>query len=121
MIRAMLRRVDRRKLIRRLMNGKRVYEYLVKWHDWEIYDATWCAVHRTGRYHIETLPREPAKHIPDLEHYRDHFLVAAKEASIEERYRIMLLPSTAVWWDEKGELMRDKLADAGIEPREWWE
>ena len=62
-----------------------------------------------------------AKHIPDIEYYCDHFLLAAKEASIEERYRIMLLPSTAAWWDEKGDLMRDKLVGAAIEPREWWE
>jgi len=31
----------KRRAVARLVNGKRKFEYLVHFKDWEIYDATW--------------------------------------------------------------------------------
>ncbi|ORY33792.1 hypothetical protein BCR39DRAFT_268517 [Naematelia encephala] len=85
--------------------NKRVWEYLVKWHDWELWDATW----------------EPAQHIPDLEYYQSHFVQAAKKADVDISRKVVLLPGVLEWYDEDGDRLDKKLTEMGIEPRTWWQ
>jgi hypothetical protein len=36
-----------RKKVGQRVNGSRIYEYLVKWENWEMYDATWWVTNTT--------------------------------------------------------------------------
>lgn len=113
----------RRKAVARLVNGKRVFHYLVQWFEWPMWDCTWSVYIPSLRISrvLKRRIREPAKHIPNLEYWEDHFLDAAKKAGVESKFRIALLPDAEEWFDEQGYLREDRLREKGIEPRSWSE
>jgi len=87
-------------------SNKRIFEYLVKWFRWEVYDSTW----------------EPAKNIPDLPYYEDYYLTAARDEGVLARYKVGLLAEASEWFDENtGKRLVEKLREAGVEKRMWWD
>nr|XP_031862833.1 uncharacterized protein CI109_001845 [Kwoniella shandongensis]KAA5529905.1 hypothetical protein CI109_001845 [Kwoniella shandongensis] len=100
-----LERIIGRRSLGRQANGKKVFMYLIKWWDWQVYDATW----------------EPAKNIPDLKRNEEIFLHSARENDINVNYRIALLPEAQLWFTEKGEYKKDLLRMLGVDERAWWD
>ncbi|EIW69691.1 hypothetical protein TREMEDRAFT_62560 [Tremella mesenterica DSM 1558] len=98
-------RIIGRRVLHRLGNGKRVFEFLVKWEGWEIYDSTW----------------EKSRNIPHVEVQHELFEIMAKRQGLEMMTRTCLLNEAEEWWDDMGELKRDKLEMLGVQPAPWWD
>jgi hypothetical protein len=64
--------------------------------------------------------REPPMNIPDLEHYHDHFKARCKALKIDIHRKVAMLPETNEWFDDNGDLLKDKLLAQRVEPKAWW-
>lgn len=91
-------------MVKRDNKAKRVYDYLVLWDGWPIYDCTW----------------ERAKNIPSLEQYEADFLAECESEGVNTLGTVVL-PLACREWNEKGLRRRKMLMEEGVMPAEWWE
>lgn len=94
-----------RRVLSRRRSGKRVYEYLILWEGWPLFDCTWEPPNRVDG---------PIK---DLE---EDFLLAGAKEGLNDRAKVVLLPEAQELWDENGDLQREYLEELGVPPAEWW-
>jgi hypothetical protein len=87
------------------VNGKRKYEYLVRWHGYELFDCTWQ----------EAKSFEGGVKAPEQE-----FLKRCVAEGLNDRARVVLLPEAEMFWDENGDLKEDLLIELGVPEAEWW-
>ena len=87
------------------MNGTRLYSYLTKWETWEVFDATW---------------QKPKSFDGGVTHHETLFLAECAKEELRTQARVVLLKEAEEWWDENGDLMREKCEDLGIVPAIWW-
>jgi hypothetical protein len=88
------------------VNGSRCYEYLTKWDTWEVFDATW---------------QKPRSFDDGVTYLENIFLAECVKQGLNTHARVVLLREAEEWWDENGDLMREKCEDLGIVPAEWWQ
>ncbi|WWC61157.1 uncharacterized protein I303_103736 [Kwoniella dejecticola CBS 10117] len=100
-----MERIVGRKRLHFNEGGGATFMYLIKWWDWEIYDATW----------------EPAKNIPDLARREAIFLQQFKNAPDMLTQKVWLLDKCSPWFDYKGQYNIELLKSLGIEKRYWWD
>lgn len=96
---------NRRRVISTRANGKRKYEYLTKWENWEIFDCTWQPPSSFDRGGIKPL--------------EDEFLLRCRKEGINDRSRVVLIPEVEVFWDENGDLKEGLLEELGVPGAEW--
>jgi len=82
------------------INHNKLRKYLILWEDWAVCDSTWFV-----RIRIKLNHREPAEHIPFLEHHYAAFdLAAVKEGKDARVGEVVLLDEALKVWDDTGRL-----------------